>query len=72
MNPQGLQFPSGFPQAQQQNFNVGNQPNAASVASGQMGMPAVGDSSNMGAQLQNAAQMVQVSNDKDRRVPSPG
>ncbi|KAJ9479770.1 ARID domain-containing protein [Pseudozyma hubeiensis] len=59
MNPQGLQFPSGFPQAQQQNFNVGNQPNAASVASGQMGMPAVGESSNMGAQLQNAAQIVQ-------------
>nr|CDI51862.1 uncharacterized protein BN887_00511 [Melanopsichium pennsylvanicum 4] len=34
----------GFPQAQQQNFNAGNQPGA---------IPS------MGAQLQNAAQMLQ-------------
>ncbi|CDR99394.1 hypothetical protein [Sporisorium scitamineum] len=45
--------------AQQPNFNAGMQPNAVSAASGQMGMPAVSDSNNMGTQLQNAAQMVQ-------------
>lgn len=61
MNPQGMQFPLGFPQAQQQSFNVGLEPNAISAASAQMGMPTVSDSSNMGSQLQNAAHMVQVS-----------
>lgn len=62
MNPQGLQFPLGFPQAQQPNFNAGIQPSAVSAAPGQMGIPAPSDANNnMSTQLQNAAQIVQVS-----------
>lgn len=58
MNPQGIQFPLGLPQGQQQGFNPGLQQNAAP---GQMGMPTAGESSSMGANMQNAAQMIQVS-----------
>lgn len=68
MNPQSLQFPLGLQQGQQQqNFNAGIQPNTLSASAvpaapaGQVAMPAVGDSNNMGAQMQNAAQVLQVS-----------
>lgn len=64
MNPQGLQFPLGFPQAQQQSFDSGSiQPNLVSAQAAQMDMPAFGDSNNntMGTQIQNATQMLQVS-----------
>jgi len=58
MNPQSLQFPLGFPQAQQQNFNAGVQ---SGGVPGQMGMPTASDPNNVGAQVQNAAQILQVS-----------
>ena len=62
MNPQSLQFPLGFPPGQQQNFNAGIQPTAVSAAPASTNMPATSDSNNnTGTQLQNAAQMVQVS-----------
>ncbi|GAC72847.1 hypothetical protein PANT_7d00308 [Moesziomyces antarcticus T-34] len=55
--PRGIQFPPGFPPGQQQGFPAAAQPNA-----GQMGMPTANNpAAPAGAQMQNAANVFQVS-----------